>query len=234
MQPYFFPYLAYLQLVAAVDAFVFLDDAQYTKGGWINRNRIAIRGRTHWWTRPVLRDSPLSSRILDRTYSRAGDSHLLAQLRTAYGRSVPGRHFIDMSESWLTAFDDNVAAFNKRSLVMLAEGLGCTRAWHDASSIPNPDGLRGQERVIAICRSLGASHYVNAIGGTSLYDDQSFEAAGLRLSFLHCTAALESDPEGAGLLSIGHELASRGLDATRERLTQFRLCCRDEALGLAE
>lgn len=44
MQPYFFPYCGYFQLMAAVDAFVVYDNIKYTKKGWINRNRIQVRG----------------------------------------------------------------------------------------------------------------------------------------------------------------------------------------------
>ena len=40
MQPYLFPYIGYFQLINSVDKFVVLDDVQYMKGGWINRNRI--------------------------------------------------------------------------------------------------------------------------------------------------------------------------------------------------
>ena len=44
MQPYFFPYVGYFQLIAAVDAFVVYDNIEYTKRGWINRNRILRDG----------------------------------------------------------------------------------------------------------------------------------------------------------------------------------------------
>ncbi len=44
MQPYFFPYIGYWQLIHAVDRFVIYDDVNYIKGGWINRNRILING----------------------------------------------------------------------------------------------------------------------------------------------------------------------------------------------
>lgn len=44
MQPYFFPYLGYFQLVQAVDDFVFYDDVMFIKKGWINRNRILMQG----------------------------------------------------------------------------------------------------------------------------------------------------------------------------------------------
>lgn len=44
MQPYFFPYIGYWQLIDAVDCFVLFDEAQYIKQGWVNRNRILKPG----------------------------------------------------------------------------------------------------------------------------------------------------------------------------------------------
>ena len=45
MQPYFFPYIGYWQLINAVDKYVIYDDVNYIKGGWINRNRILINDK---------------------------------------------------------------------------------------------------------------------------------------------------------------------------------------------
>ena len=55
MQPYFFPYIGYFQLMKAVDCFVFYDDAQFMKGGWVNRNRILWKAEPAWWTFPMVR-----------------------------------------------------------------------------------------------------------------------------------------------------------------------------------
>ena len=40
MQPYFFPYIGYFQLMNYVDEWVVFDDIQFIDKGWINRNRI--------------------------------------------------------------------------------------------------------------------------------------------------------------------------------------------------
>ena len=58
MQPYFLPYIGYFQLMAAVDRFVILDDVNYIKGGWINRNRLPARNGTMWLTLPLVGASP--------------------------------------------------------------------------------------------------------------------------------------------------------------------------------
>ena len=53
MQPYFFPYIGYFQLINAVDKFVFYDDVNFIKGGWINRNRILVNGEIKFFTVPI-------------------------------------------------------------------------------------------------------------------------------------------------------------------------------------
>ena len=58
MQPYIFPYIGYFQLVQAVEMFVFYDDVNYIKGGWINRNRILINNQPSYVTIPLKGASP--------------------------------------------------------------------------------------------------------------------------------------------------------------------------------
>ena len=53
MQPYFLPYLGYFQLVGAVDTFVFFDDVNFIKKGWINRNNVLIDNKAHLFTIPL-------------------------------------------------------------------------------------------------------------------------------------------------------------------------------------
>ena len=53
MQPYIFPYIGYFQLINAVDKFVFYDDVNFIKQGWINRNRILLNGAGHMFTIPL-------------------------------------------------------------------------------------------------------------------------------------------------------------------------------------
>lgn len=57
MQPYFFPYIGYFQLINKVDEFVIYDNIQYTKKGWINRNRILMKGSDSYITLPLKKDS---------------------------------------------------------------------------------------------------------------------------------------------------------------------------------
>jgi hypothetical protein len=57
MQPYFFPYIGYFQLMNAVDEFIIYDNIKFTKKGWINRNRILVNGKSSYISIPVKKDS---------------------------------------------------------------------------------------------------------------------------------------------------------------------------------
>ena len=57
MQPYFFPYIGYFQLINSVDKFIVYDNIQFTKKGWINRNRILQNGKDEYITIPLKKDS---------------------------------------------------------------------------------------------------------------------------------------------------------------------------------
>jgi hypothetical protein len=65
MQPYFFPYIGYFQLLQASEKFVFYDDVNFIKGGWINRNRILISGSARYITIPL--STPSSFSLIEHT-----------------------------------------------------------------------------------------------------------------------------------------------------------------------
>ena len=88
MQPYFLPYLGYFQLMAAVDRFVVYDDVRFIKGGWINRNRILVKGRDHLLTVPLSGASPNRNiNEIQLTTQTAWKKKLLRTVELAYRRA---------------------------------------------------------------------------------------------------------------------------------------------------
>ncbi len=184
MQPYFFPYIGYFQLMQAVDCFVFYDDAQYMKGGWINRNRILREGAPAWWTRPIVRDSyrlPISQRRYSDAIS--DKESLLGQLDGAYRKAPQFSAVMPALRHWMHELDTCVADFNKKTLTSMARMFGVKCDFRVSSEFPQTAHLKGQDRVISICQQLGATHYLNASGGRHLYDSDAFNQAGIELSF---------------------------------------------------
>ena len=188
MQPYFLPYLGYFQLISAVDIFVVYDNIQYTKKGWINRNRLLRNGTDHIFTIPLKKDSDFLD-VRDREISpdfRA--EKLLNQITESYRRAPQFSAVYPVVESIVRFQERNLFCFIHNSIGEICRQLGIVTPVVVSSAINADHGLKNQQRVIAICKAVGASHYINPTGGVSLYKSVDFRLAGLELSFLRCSA----------------------------------------------
>jgi hypothetical protein len=226
MQPYFFPYLGYYGLLAAADVFVAYDSVQFEKHGWVNRNRILRDGAPEWWTAPVAA-APLATTIADRRYHDwpRQRARLLGHLRERYRRAPRREEALDLGAVALDPACDGVAEANLHGLRTMAATLGLRARILRASEVPHDASLRGQDRVLAICTALGADTYVNAIGGTTLYDHAAFAARGVDLRFLRPRPDAYDQGNGAFVpnLSILDALMFLPVDEVARRVAQFDL-----------
>lgn len=185
MQPYFFPYIGYFQLISASDVFVLHDDVQYIKGGWVNRNRILLHGQDRMITLPVQK-APHDNPIKSRTYvpGKQASTGILNLIKEAYAKAPQYDQVRPMVDELLAFEDTNVARFNENAIRQICEFVGIRTRIVVSSSLVKDDSLTGQDRVVDICRRLGATDYINPIGGTALYRDEVFRACGVALHFL--------------------------------------------------
>jgi hypothetical protein len=181
-QPYLFPYLGYFQLIAAVDRFVIYDDVQFIKGGWINRNNIIGAAGAQLFTLELHEASP--NKLINQISIGRNAAKLVKTISQTYRRAPRWTMVMPEIESCLLDPERNLARFTGNSVRRICSLLGIRTEILISSELAAGIGLSGQDRVLAICRALGASHYLNAIGGSSLYDDATFSAAGIRLGFL--------------------------------------------------
>ncbi len=175
MQPYLFPYLGYWQLLAAVDTFVILDDVNFINRGWINRNRIAINGEPAWLTLPLQGAS--QNRLICDIDIAADDGwkrKMLRTLSTAYAKAPESQNVLALFEQWLAHADGNLSTALHLNLTQVAAVLGITTTIIPSSRIYPKHDLKGQERILDICKREGATIYVNPPGGRELYDEKFF------------------------------------------------------------
>jgi hypothetical protein len=181
LQPYFFPYLGTFQLARAVDHFVFFDDVAFIKKGHIHRNAVLLNGQAHAFTVPV-RHASQNRTIAEHEYTGEW-AGLLNLLRTAY-RQAP--HFdaaYALVEGVALHPDDNVARKNALAMQRVFAHLGLPQTWSFSSTVPQA-GLKGQDRVLELCRHWRAGSYVNPASGRALYAPQAFAGHGLALRFI--------------------------------------------------
>ncbi|MBA3023712.1 MAG: WbqC family protein [Proteobacteria bacterium] len=184
MQPYFFSYIGYFQLIAAVDQFIVYDNIKYTKKGWINRNRMLQNGKDVMFSLPLKSDSD-SLDVCEREL--AGDFNrdkLLNQFKGAYRRAPYFEQTFPLLEQIVRYEDPNLFRFLHHSIVKICEHLGITTEIRISSGIAIDHSLKSQDKVLALCEAAGASTYVNTIGGMELYSKETFREKGIELKFI--------------------------------------------------
>ncbi|MDZ3990437.1 hypothetical protein PspTeo4_01088 [Pseudomonas sp. Teo4] len=184
MQPYLFPYAGYFNLLEQVDHFVFYDDVNFIKGGWINRNRLILSGEVNYFTVPLQGASPnLKINQIRVQPRKVWERKVLESIRQSYSKA-PNFHFcFDLIKDVFDTESEQIAVLAKRSVIKVSERLGYSNVFTDSSEKYGNSLLSGAERVIDICKLEGASTYINLPGGKALYDQLSFAKAGVELRF---------------------------------------------------
>jgi len=182
MQPYLFPYIGYFQLIYAVDTFVVYDDVNFIKGGWINRNFILSQGKRNRLTLQLQGASP--NLLINQVKVGNNQKKLLKSIQQNYSKAPFFADVFPMLEDIVMRPERNLALYLNDGLKSVCDYLDLRPKWLLSSSLEKNNELRGQEKVLSICKELGASHYINVPGGRELYDHFSFEEQGLKLSFI--------------------------------------------------
>ena len=184
MQPYFLPYVGYFQLIQSVDVFIVYDNIQYTKKGWINRNRMLQNGKDVLFSIPLAKDSDYLA-VCDRKISTDFNrDKLLSQVSGAYRPAPYFQQTFPLIEQIVRREEQNLFLYIHHSIVKVCEHLGLTTKIKLSSQIAIDHELRSQDKVLALCRAEGAAVYVNAIGGTALYSSNRFQEEGVALKFI--------------------------------------------------
>jgi len=183
MQPYFFPYIGYYQLAYEVERFVFLDDVNYIKKGFINRNAILLQNERHEFSVPVEKIS--QNRAINKHNYTGEFSKFLSLIWQAYKKSPFFEQVMPLIESVVRDGDNNVARKNAKSLTAVFSYLGIEREYILSSDIALEAEKKGQDRILALCKKLNINQYRNAIGGQKLYDATIFNSAGVELKFIN-------------------------------------------------
>lgn len=185
MQPYFFPYLGYWQLMGSVDTFVILDDVNYIKRGYINKNFILINGESHMFNISLVK--PSQNKLISETYLSFPTEERIDLLKTfemAYHKAPYFDDVFRVLECAINYPENNLVSFLKNSIILTRDYLGMNTNITLSSNIEKDNSKKGQDRIIEINQNLGADIYINAIGGMDIYNKNIFKKNGIDLYFL--------------------------------------------------
>jgi len=197
MQPYFVPYAGYFRLFAAADIFILSDEVQFTRRGWIHRNRLPNQnGELRWLGLPLAR-APLPTKIKDMAFREGAREAMAVQLPRFPATADVERRDPELAAALLDLRGNPVDTI-ETLLRIACRRMQIAFPVVRASALRVDPGLTGVTRLIAMIKLVGGQRYLNAPGGVALYDPADFAREGIELVFL--------DPFEGSMASILHRL----------------------------
>lgn len=226
MQPYIFPYLGYFQLLSAVDKFVFYDDVNFIKKGWINRNRIIVNQQTQYFTIHLKNVSQnIYINKTELSLEPKWQPNLLSTLKLAYKNSPFQIPILQMIEEIFAKNHTNIGELAKDSVISVLNYLNVSKEIVSSSQEYNNSAIKGVNRIIDICKIEKATIYLNAPGGKKYYVQSDFDSKNICLQFIK--PILNSYPQNAQAfipgLSIIDILMNCEKEAVRNMLYDFEI-----------
>ena len=179
-QPQYLPWLGYFDKIDKADIFCFLDNVQFKKNEWQNRNRIKSAHGWQWVTAPVLYRFPQKINTVKINNTTNWMKKHRQALITNYGKAPFFDEFFDFFESlysaeWEFLADLNIYLVNKL-LGMLNVGAKTTVRASELQLSDDPT-----ERLIDICKSVGCDTYLAGRDGTQYMDLERFRQTGIQV-----------------------------------------------------
>lgn len=226
MQPYFFPYIGYFQLIANSDVFVIYDDVNFIKKGWINRNNILVNNTPYLFSMPLQNVS--QNKLINEIFITDLDkwkTDLLKTISSSYKKAPFYQDVYPLIEKIISFDELNLALYIQNSLQNLCAYLNLNTKLIMSSEIVKNNDLRGENKIIDICLQLGATQYINAIGGIELYTQENFQVKNIDLKFIKSENILyqQFKNEFKPWLSIIDVIMFNSVEDTRMLLNKFEL-----------
>ncbi len=187
MQPYFFPYLGYFQLINAVEKFVIYDNIKYTKKGWINRNRLLFGEKVEYFTINLKKNSDfamIKERQISEDYFFKDMPKILRKIEQFYFKADNFSEVYPLITEIFNHKEPNLFRYIYNSLLKILNYLEIKTEILISSTISIDHSLKAADKVIALCKALKARTYINPIGGLELYSKEIFAKENIQLFFL--------------------------------------------------
>lgn len=183
VQSCYIPWKGYFDLINGVDHFLFYDDAEYSKNSWRNRNRIKTANGTQWLTIPVSYSGRSHQRIDEVRVNDPGwrERHWKS-LRQSYARAPFFDVYAPALEQLYLSDDDSLSTINRSFVEHICGLLGIETelSWTSGLKVEGAS----TDRVVALCRAVGAGAYVSGPSARDYLDPEQFERAGIKLLWM--------------------------------------------------
>lgn len=181
MQPTYFPWLGYFDLIDQADHFVFYDDVQYVKQSWQSRNKVLTSSGPTFLTVPVHK-SALETTIqnIQIDYRKPWVKKHLKTIYFNYGKNIYFNEVYPVIEDLLQKQYPNLAEFHIAVITDIAVRIGIDTTLIKSSTLPDSIATKDR-RLVEICHHLKDSTYISTLGA-SVYIEKESEGGELKKS----------------------------------------------------
>lgn len=185
MQPYFFPYVGYFQLIESVDHFVFYDDVNFIKKGWINRNNLLINKKRNLFSIPLKRASQnILIKDIELNITPNWIDKFFLTIESNYKKSPFFDDTYTLLKSVFESKNESICNLATNSIISTCDYLGINKKFSLSSQIsPNTKGEEKSDRLINICKENNSTEYINTFGGEKIYNKDYFKQNSINLYF---------------------------------------------------
>jgi len=185
-QPEYIPWLGFFDKLARCDTFVIYDDAQYQHGGFHNRNRIRTPLSWEWLTVPISHGHPQTIKDVKISGTQWKNKQL-SQIISNYHRTPYFKEYFPIIRDAITFDHELLIGLNLHLIKAITELLDIKAKMMRSSEFPYI-GTEKNEKLVSMCKFLGADVYLSGSGGKNYVDENSFSTAHIELqwhNYLH-------------------------------------------------
>lgn len=184
-QPECFPWLGFIDKAARADTFIVLDDVQFRKNYFQNRNKVLTSAGPSWITIPILKSKTSSKLIKDMKIDEQSNPRWRKKHFAAWEQSYTSSpHAAKYMPFLKTLYEKEWASlvdFNMAVIQFLFKTFEVSANIVLASSLDSTEGTT--EKLVSLCKQTGASEYLSGISGKEYLDESLFEAAGIPILY---------------------------------------------------
>lgn len=250
MQPYFFPYIGYFQLIHAVDKYILYENVDYIKKGWVHRNRILVKYGGPIYILVNIEARSSNAKISDTKLCNDAKwkNKILNLIKYNYSRSAHFQEIFPLVENIVCENSDNIHMYNSNCIIKICDYLDistkiqysnqhylemekllddeyCQKNTASEEMPPQMHLDKKTARVLKMCKQEGADVFINAIGGKTLYRKEVFKNCGIHLYFIEIEEIKYPQFSHSFVpnLSIIDVLMHCGKEKTKDLLTKYRV-----------
>jgi hypothetical protein len=187
LQPSYIPWRGYFHQIKKADLFIFYDDVQYDKHGWRNRNRIKTPQGCQWITIPVYSKGVVDKGVpinqVKINWNENWNEKHWRSIQQAYSKAPYFDQLVPLLEPFYRQRADFLADFTIELTVALARHLGIQHTRFIRSSALQIAATK-TDRLVAILKSVGATHYISGPSARDYIEEEKFISSGISLEYM--------------------------------------------------